>query len=69
MDQQRLSVLVPCKSAHQESASIPAFLLFKIASFLFQDTSACENATLQTLQTQDKANRDGNVEFHGKGIF
>lgn len=69
MEQERLSVLMPCISARQESASITAFLLFKIASFIFQDTSTSENVALQSLQTQDKATRDGKVEFHDEGIF
>jgi hypothetical protein len=63
-------MLVSCIYARQEPASIPAFLLCKIGFFFFfQDTSTCENVALQSLQTQDKPTRDGEVEFHGKGIF
>lgn len=69
MEQQRLCMLVPCISAHQESALIPAFLLFKIACFIFQDTSTCEYLALPSLQTQDRPTREGKAEFHGKGIF
>jgi hypothetical protein len=64
MEQQRPAVLVPCISA-----SIPAILLFKIATFIFQGTSTCENVALQSSQTQDKPTRDSKVDLHGKGIF